>query len=247
MDDLIGRNITFGTDIPGLAGRNETLRELKRRIARMSMAFLTAQNIILGSDNVFTDVLKPFHGLIQVMENPAIAVVNGTNILSAFDSVACRLALIGGGNYVFAMNPVIYQGLLNEIRRGQYGDLPSGWSRDGDVIRFRNMALIQDRLIPVDFENGTGEIWLLSSDAVGLYLATDLMPADAYIREQKNVVTYEEGCAEECTYYYNLGAVLANNANKLMRIVDVPISGACSAAIGDLSALVRPQTLIPTV
>lgn len=247
-DRIMSRVARFGANIPGLAGKGESVREVQRRIDRMSFGFYIANNVILGMDDVFTNILKPFHGLLQVMENPAVAVVNGTNILSAFDSVACRIALLGGSGFVFAMNPVIFQGLLNEIRRGQYGDLPVGWTRDGDTLRFRNMAFIQDRLVPVDLAAGTGEIWMLSSDAVGLYMATDIFnPADDFIVEDHSTKTYEEGCAEDCVYYYNMGAVVSSNANKLIRIVDVPISGACAASIGDLGALVNPQTLIPAV
>ena len=248
MDVLMDRNVVMGSDIPGLAGRRESLREVKRRVDRLSMAFYTAYTAILGHDNVFTNILKPFRGLAQVMENPAVAVINGTNILSAFDSVACRMALLGSGNFVFAINPVLYQGLLSEIRRGQYGDLPTGWTREGDTIRFRGMSFIQDRLVPVDLASGTGEIWVLNGEAVGLYLATNLMPSDEFIRVDGDYnKNREDGCAEECVYYYNIGAALGNNANKLIRIVDVPLSGACTASIGDLGNLIVPQTLIPAV
>lgn len=248
MDELVGRNIRFGEGINGLASASDTINEVKRRVARLSMAFYTANTAINGHHNIFTDILKPFYGVMEVLENPAVATVNGTNILQAFDSVACRLALLGGGEFVFALNPVIYQGLLSEIRPGQNGEFPAGWSRNGDELRFHGWRFIQDRLIPVDVEAGTGEIWVLNSDAAGLYLATDLMPADAYIKYSGHKeVALADGCGEDCTYYYNIGTALANNANKLMRIVDVPVSGACSTVIGDLEALVNPQTLIPTV
>ena len=246
MDVIMNRRVNFGANIPGLADRDEKITRVKTRVDLLSMAFFTAHTIILGHDNVSTDILKPFHGLAQVMENPAIAVINGTNILSAFDSAACRLALLGSGNFVFAIHPVLYQGLLNEIRIGQFGELPAGWSRNGEEITFRGMRFIQDKLVPVDLADGTGEIWVLNGDAVGVYLETDLMPTEEYRRYDGDYEkTREEGCASECVYYYNVGGVVANNANKLMRIVDVPLSGACTAAIGDLGSLVTPQTLIP--
>lgn len=248
MDILIDRIVSIGADIPDIASRNEKLREVKRRVDRLSMAFYTAYTAILGHDSTYTNILKPFHGLAQVMENPAVATINGTNILAAFDSAACRMSLLGGNNFVFAINPVLYQGLLNEIRPGQYGLLPAGWTRDGDVIRFHGMGFVQDRLVPVDMETGTGEIWILNGESVGLFLATNLMPSDDFIRESGDYTkTPGNGCAEECIYYYNLGTALANNANKIMRIVDVPLSGACTVAIGDLADIVVPQTLIPNV
>lgn len=55
------------------------------------------------------------------------------------------------------------------------------------------------------------------------------------------------GCGETCTYYYNFGTAMGNNANRLLRIVDVPIAGACLSAISDLGGLIQPQTLVPKV
>lgn len=247
MDYLIGRNLRFGADVEGLASANETVNEVKRNVARLSMAFYTAITAIQGHDTVYTNILKPFHGLMQVMENAAIATINGTNILSAFDQAYCRLQLLDGV-VAFALNPVMYASLLSVIRPGQNGEYPDGWTRNGDELTFHGMRFIRDRLVPVDITAGTGEIWGLNDDAVGLYLATDLMPGDEYIRtsgHQEQAVA--DGCGQDCVYYYNLGTALANNSNKLLRIVDVPISGACAAVIGDLSGLVNPQTLIPAV
>lgn len=247
MDELVGRNVGFGSSAGELARKGEKLNEIKRRIARLSMAFYTANTVILGHDNVYTNILKPFHGLMQVMENPAIAVIDGTNILQAFASAWCRLALMGV-EVTFAVNPVTYQGILAEITPDQFNRLPDGWSRNGDTVTFHGMGFIQDKLVPVDTENGTGEIWALSGSSVGLYLGTNLMPTEDYIRVSGDFnKTPEEGCGEECTYYYNFGAAMGNNANRLLRIVDVPLSGACLATIGDLGALVMPETLVPKV
>lgn len=245
-DELLGRVIRMNRSYGELARRGESVWATKKRIARVSMAFLTAYNVILGMDENVTDFLKPFHGLLQVMSNPAISTIEGAEILSAFDSMACRMALLGGDDYIFALNPIIYNTLLNVIRRGQFGELPMGWSRNGDELRFRGIRFLQDRHVPVDLEAGTGEIWVLSGEAVGAWMATDLMPADAFIKESGHKEeTLADGCGSSCTYYYNYGAAFANNANKLMRIVNVPISAACVTATGDLGNLIMPNTLIP--
>lgn len=245
MDDLIGKTVKFGANVAGLASEGETVNEVKRRVARMSMAFYTGMTAIQGLDNTYTNILKPFHGLMQIMENPAVATINGTNILSAFDQAWCRLSIMGG-NVVFALNPILYQSILEVVVPGQNGLYPMGWTRNGDELRFHGMGFIQDRAVPVDIADATGEIWALNGDAVGLYLATDLMPGDDYIRYSGHKeAAVADGCGEDCTFYYNLGTALANNSNKILRIVDVPITGACSAVIGDFAGLVNPQTLIP--
>lgn len=248
MDELVGREVGFGSDAGELASKGEKLNEIKRRIARLSMAFYTAHTVIQGHSNVYTNILKPFHGLMEVMENPAIAVVNGTNILQAFDSAWCRLSLMGYTNLTFALNPVTYQGVLAEVVVGQNGQYPNGWTRNGDEVRFHGIGFIQDKLVPVDMTEGTGEIWALNGESVGLYLGTDLQPAEEFIRLSGDFEkTPQEGCAETCTYYYNFGTAMGNNANRLLRIVDVPIGGACLSAIADLGGLIQPQTLVPRV
>lgn len=248
MDILVGENVNFGSNIAGLASSRDSLNDVKRRVARLSMAFYTANTVILGLDNTYTNILKPFHGLMQVMENPAIATIDGTNILQAFESAWCRLSLMGQGGITFAVNPVTYQGILAEVQPDMFGRYPNGWTRNGDTVAFHGMGFIQDKLVPVDVEDQVGEVWGLNSASVGLYLATDLQPADAYIRYSGDFAkSPAEGCGEECTYYYNFGTAMGNNANRLLRIVDVPLSGACASVIGDLEGLVTPQTLIPKV
>lgn len=248
MDQLVGMNVNFGSDIEGLASTGDSLNDLKKRVARLSMAFYTAYTAILGLDNAYTNILKPFHGLMQVMENPAIATIDGTNILQGFASAWCRLSLMGQTDLKFAVNPVTYQGILAEVQPDMFGRYPDGWNRNGEEVTFHGIGFIQDKLVPVDVEDQVGEVWGLASSSVGLYLGTDLQPADAYIRKSGDFAkTPAEGCGEECTYYYNFGTAMGNNANKLLRIVDVPLSGACASVIGDLEGLVVPQTLIPKV
>lgn len=248
LDSFIDRRVRAKSGLDGIADAGDTLAAIRRRVARLSMAFLTAYNVILGVDDTYTDILKPFHGLLAVMENPAIVSIQGAAILSAFDSVACRLALLGDpGQFRFAVNPVVYESIKAEIRPDQYGELPRGWRYDaaGNLF-FSGIGFIVDRLVPVDLETGTGEVWVLASDAVGAYLATDLMPADDFIKgDVTNGDTPENGCGQDCTFYYNYGAAFANNANHLMKIVNIPISGACAAAITDLGGLIMPTTLIP--
>lgn len=245
LDNFVGDLIRPGR-IEGLASSGETLASVKKRIARLSMAFLTARNVILGVDNAYTDTLKPFHGLLQVMENPAVTNIYGGNILSAFDELACRLSVLGDfAGTVIAVNPLIYGAIDAEIRPGQNGELPANWERRGDTLYFKGIRFIQDRLIPVDVANGTGDAWVLNSDAVGAYLATDLAPTDRFIRTTGSVAEAADGCFVDCTYYYNFGAVFNNNANKLAVISDIPVASACTNVLTDLAGLINPETLIP--
>lgn len=251
IDDIImGEFQKLNRSYGEFGSRGENYVSVKERIAKLSMAFLTAYNVILGTDNNTTDMLKPFHGLLQVMSNPAISTIEGADILSAFDSLYCRLAMLGTTDVVFATNPIIYNSILSVIRVGQNGQLPLGWTRNGDEVRFHGMSFIQDRHVPVDLENATGEIWVLSGDAVGLWMAADLtnpIKRPTYAGGQFTEASAADGCGNECKWWYNYGAAFNNDANKLAIITNVPISAYCVATTGDLGALIQPKTLVPKV
>lgn len=245
MDQIRKINANYGD----IARRGETVRVVKDRVARLSLAFLTNNNVILGTDNNTTDILKPFHGLLQVMMNPAIVHIAGADILSAFDTLWCRLAVLEYDNVVFAVHPIIYNSLLTVIRTGQNGQLPLGWTRSGDSVQFHGIGFIQDKLVPIDRQTATGEIWMLSGDAVGLWMASDLggIKRPTYAGGQFNELPLVDGCGNECRWWYNYGAAFANNANKLAIIEGVPISAQCVQATGDLGDLLQPTTLISKI
>lgn len=248
-DELLGRKLRVQSSYGGVARAGETYWETKKRIARLSMAFFTVYNIMYGRIGQTTPILKEFHGLFDVMSNAAVVSLPGANILSAFDSLWCRLSLMGDTTgIVFGLNPIVYNSLLSAITPDITGRYPAGWTRQGDELRFHGIRFIQDRFVPVDMAEGTGEIWVLASDAVGVWLATDLMPQDAFIKESGHQEqSLADGCGSDCTYYYNFGSVFNNNANRIAKIVDVPISAACMATTGDLGGLINPTTLIPTI
>lgn len=247
-DELVGMNMRSGS-VEGLAYQGETENEVKRRIARLSFAFYQAYNAIYGHDETFVTTgvpLKPFHGLAEVMDNPAVVAIDGGDVYSAFASVGCRAGIIGG-EYVVAVNPIIYQSIESVIQPDQFNRYPAGWSNVNGVLRYRGMRFIQDKLVPVDWEAGTGEAWILSGDSVGLYLMDNIFATDRFIRREETFTNVEGGCASECTYYYNFGAAFNSNAAKLMKVVDIPISGACAAGIGDLTSLITPNTIVPNI
>ncbi len=251
LDDIIlGRVQKLNRSYGEFGRRGENYVSVKERIAKLSMAWLTANNAILGTDGNFTDILKPFHGLLQVMLNPAINVIDGTDILSAFDSMWCRLKILGYSDVVFATNPIIYESISSVIQLGQNNRYPIGWTKDGDSIRFHGIRFIQDKKVPVDLTASTGEVWVLSGDAVGLWMVADLVnpiKRPSHDGGQFTEASYADGCGRECKWWYNYGAAFNNNANKLMNIINIPISANCVSAAGDLGNLIQPNTLVPRI
>ena len=210
------------------------------------MAFYTMHTAILGTMDTSDNIVKPFHGLLEVLQNDAVLSIAGANVLAAFESIACRLDVLGGeGDFVFATNPLIYRSLLAEIVPDENGRLPVGWTRNGDEIRFHDIGFIRDKLVPVDMDNLTGDIWILDGASVGLFLAYAL-GNEKTVKDDFTEETLEEGCGRVCTYLYNFGTVANNNANRLMVVSAVPVSSSCTE-IADLADLINPQTLIPAV
>ena len=225
------------------ARQGETLAQVENRIRHLWMAFYTMHTAILGTMATSDNIVKPFHGLLEVLQNDAVVSISGANILAAFDSIACRLAVLGGDDWVFAVNPLIYRSIKAVIKKDERGEYPDGWSVDANGrFRFEGIGFIDDKLVPVDMEAMTGDIWLIDGSATGLYLAYDLgreAERDTFTEETK-----ANGCGTECHFLYNFGTVANNNANRVMVISGVPVSSACTE-IADLASLINPTTLVP--
>lgn len=247
FDQLIMERLRINdrTDLAGIARSGETVDTVNERLRKMWFAFYLAHTAILGTPTTTDNITKPFHGLLEVLQNDAVISFAGANPLAAFASLGCRMDVLGGQDFIYATNPLIYSSLLNVVVPNENGMYPAGWTRNGDELRFKGHGFLRDKLVPVDMVAGTGDIWVLSGDAVGLFFGYNLN--DPYeIRNDFTEQTLEDGCGRFCTYLYNFGTVAGNNANRLAVISDVPISSACTE-IADLAALINPTTLIPAV
>ena len=232
-------------DLAGFARTGEKVEEVNNRIRRLWMAFYTMHTAILGTMNTSDNIVKPFHGLLEVLQNDAVVSVTGANILAAFESLGCRMAVLGG-RFVFAVNPLIYRSIEAAVRPDENGRLPEGWGRDNaGRLTFMGMGFISDKLVPVDMDNMTGDVWVLAEDAVGLFLAYAL-GNEKEVRDDFTEESKEDGCGRFCTYLYNFGTVANNNANRIAVISGVPVSSACTQ-VADLAALINPTTLVPAV
>ena len=229
--------------LEGFAREGETLEQVENRIRHLWMAFYTMHTVILGTSNTSDNIVKPFHGLLEVMQNDAVISVSGANILAAFDSIGCRLDVLGGSNWVFALNPLMYRSIEDVVVPDVNGNLPSGWTRVNGRLRFHGIGFIDDKLIPVDMTNMTGDIWLIDGDSTGMFLGYSI-GNEKEISNDFTEQTLENGCGQMCHYLYNYGTVANNNANRVMVISGVPVSSACTE-IADLAALINPTTLVP--
>ena len=230
--------------LEGFAREGETMEQVENRIRHLWMAFYTMHTVILGTSNTSDNIVKPFHGLLEVMQNDAVISVSGANLLAAFDSIGCRLDVLGGNYWAFALNPLMYRSIEDVVVPDVNGNLPSGWTRGNDGrLRFHGIGFIDDKLVPVDMTNMTGDIWLIDGDSTGMFLGYSI-GNEKEIANDFTEQTLENGCGQVCHYLYNYGTVANNNANRVMVISGVPVSSACTE-IADLASLINPTTLVP--
>lgn len=237
--------INSRTSLENFAREGETLEQVEARLRRMWFAFYIMHTAVQATRSTSDNINKPFHGLLEVLRNDAVVSISGANVLAAFDSVACRLAVLGTDGFAIWTNPLIYRSLEAVVKPDQYGNLPADWSRRDGRLHFMGIEVREDKHVPVDMTNMTGEIWLVDGDSTGLFLAYNVN--EPYeIKDQFTEQTKANGCGQVCNYLYNYGTVANNNANRLMVISNVPVSSACTE-IADLAELINPQTLVPAV
>lgn len=252
MDSLVNetRKIKANDMVCYFQREGETIKEAQKRMDLISMAYFTAINVILGTMATGTATLKPFHGLLEVMEDKAVIKIVGTNVLSAFDSVALRLAALGDGDYKFACHPLVLEGIKSVIVPGKFnGEYPDGWTRNKETgeVAFKGHGFIADKLVPCDITKGTGDVWVLEGNTVGLVMGTTFQPSEKFQRHTFGVTdTPSVGCGAQCDYYYNFGCAFGTDANRLMVIQGIPMS---AATLGDtlngLDLVLKPTTIVP--
>lgn len=226
----------------------ETVNQARERMAKESMAWFTAHTIILGTQNTSTNILKPFHGLLEVLEGADVLAMTGTNILSTFEQLGCRFAVMGDtSNVVFAVHPLTYEAIARQVVKGQFGDYPEGWTRNGDEISYKGHRFIKDKMVPVDLTKATGEMWVLDGNFLGGVTGTGLIPSDNFTREQfTSTNNPEDGCASECKFYYNYGTVFTTDPNHLAVVSDIPLGANCvGETLNGLDLIIQPQTIVP--
>ena len=230
--------------LEGFAREGESVADVNRRIRHMWMAFYTMHTMILGTMATSDNITKPFHGLLEVLQNDAVISLAGGNLLAAFASLGCRIDVLGHDGGMFAVNPLIYNSIESAVRPDEYGNYPDGWSRGGDGrLRFHGIGFLDDKLVPVDMDTMTGDVWYLDGEAVGGFLAYEV--GNEYeVDFEFEELPKADGCGRFCHFLYNYGTVANNNANRLMVISNVPVSSACTE-IADLAGLINPTTLVP--
>lgn len=247
LDDMMMEDeVTLSNGVKNLLSKGMTLEQAKDKINRLSFAFFAESTIIRGVHDVETLTTKPFHGLLEVMENPAVISIDASRgILMAFESLRCRLRYLkGGDNYVLACNDLTLESIKARIEKDIFGEYPKGWNIDSNGnLTFEGFRFVTSKHFPVDLVGNLGEIWILSSQAVGMWLKTDIL--NPIVIGDFNEKPITDGCGSKCTFYLTHGGVVNNNADKIAKIINIPLNDACIAGIQGITDRVVPTTIIP--
>lgn len=250
LNEILDKMQKFGsTDlITPYTRQGQSVYNEKREWVREWMRLYTAHTLVNGTMETETLLTKPFHGMLDIMNNDTVVVIPGANILAAFDAFACRLQFLGITNGVFWMNPLVYQSVQRAVMPDRNGNLPAGWEKNtAGALTFEGMSFRTDPMLPVDLDAGTGEIWFVDGGATGAMTATTLRPQEDFIYDTtEHGQTRVEGCATNCLYMYNAGTVFNTNPWNLAIIQGVPLSANCMGGIlTGFDGRVQPNTLIP--
>lgn len=228
-----GFSLFGGTD-----AESEYLAELKAWFV-----FFQARDIMYGQVGVTGNNVAPFPGVLDMM-NKAVVSFSGTDVIGAFEQISCRLALLDG-DYVMGAHPLTIRSLEKAVVRG--GVFYQGWSRENGVLMHDGVPILPDINIPLNVENGTGQVWVADLTKAGVYMERNL--SDPFIQEISNYTDSETGdCFNTTTFLKNYGFAYTKDFNAIFRITDIPLDGACLGedVLLGLGSLIQPDTLIPS-
>lgn len=264
-DRIIDEFQTVGSpDLKSFIQRqNMTARQVKVENAIESMAFFTRLNVINGVLEDETPLLKPFHGLQEVLDDPSVYSIAGQSWFQTFEAFRCRLEVLismtGVGQKVFWMNPITLRRIEVSVKRHlrhnsafvYTTDLPFDWEFNAaGELTFLNIPLRSDLFFAIDPENpGIGDITFQDGDSIGIFMTSPFRlqntPNNFHIRNQfTSTNDPAQGCASDCDLYYNVGTVFNLNANHLAVLEGTRASDTATCDLTGMHGLINATTLI---
>lgn len=256
MDYLINMKRTpSGGDLTSYFQRaGETVLDARRRMALLTMQWLTINTAILGTITASSGNIKKFHGLFDIMNDEFTLNFSGSNILSAFAQIACRLLWLNrdaANDWGIGVNPTTFIAIASAIKKDRFGEYPAGWNvtYNGAIpsVTFSGITFISDWRVPIDHENNVGEAWLINRSVVGFWFATNLQPTEEYhFTDFNSSNVSQKDCGRVCERWYNIGGAFSMNKYGAMVISNIPLNGVCSGdALLGLDNITNPTSMAP--
>lgn len=218
------------------------------------------------------NIIRRFSGVAEIYANPDVYTVEGgSDLLSAFKEVACRMNVIGRGRFnkgFWLADSIAYSAIEAQVQPKTDGRYPAGWAvvqrtvTEGNntyvenEYQFQGVRIIKSDLMYIDETDFAGNMYYIP-ETMGVFSAVPLdMPASFIQQEWEKAhspfIHWDEGktaapdCWQSCVSLNNTGGVVATESNDLISITG--INSGCEAKVfKGLEGLINVNSLAPYI
>lgn len=237
LDRLMKDKVTFKQgDLINIFQRlGMSYAEAEQFMAWYTFAFIVQRHIVQGMVNFSGNGLRPFAGVAEMMAHPGVTPIDaGGSVVGAFRQVACYVDVLDNqsANYKIYVHPLTLRGILAEIVPGKDGQLPQGWSRNGNTVTFMGIPFGTSYHLPFDLETTmTGEAYVIDLARVEALTEYDLFVPQSSIRTTTTEDPSLPGCEVICDKYENFGLVYTNSYISHLLVANIPLEQTCPAVV----------------
>lgn len=248
LDEMMLKNIRFTRNdlINQFQRENETYNDAMTRFVQWSFAFRTQRVIAQGLLKGDAPGLRPFHGVAQIMSDPATTPIKAGDILGGFAQAGCVLTALSqgnNGNYAIFVHPLGVEAIKTRVVKNTNGEYPEGWEKGsfGNYhgynveVKFKGIPIVADPYVPIDYvKTNTFEAYIIDTSITKASMAKPLMQnaRDHAIYGQVTDPDPNNGCAMvRCTTYINAGTVHCSNYAKNILVAGLPLGNSCASTL----------------
>lgn len=217
--------------------------ESEQFMAWYTFAYIVQRHIVQGMLNFQGQGLRPFAGVAEMMSHPGVTPIDaGGSVIGAFRQVACYLDVLDNqsSRYKIYVHPLTLKGIKSAIVPGKDGQLPQGWSVNGESLSFKGIPFGTSYHLPFDMENTmTGEAYIIDLSKVEALTQYDLFVPQESIYTTRTEVAggmlngegQVPGCEVVCDKYENFGLVHTNSPISHILVANIPLDSTCPAVL----------------
>lgn len=218
------------------------------------------------------NIVRRFSGLAQIYSNPDVMPISGANgVIDAFDQAMCRMNMVGTERFAggfWLASRTAYSAIQKAIVPKRDGNYPSGWTVTETTRNVNGFSVPEKRyffmgnliqpsqLLFIDDSTLQGDIYFVPQ-SVGVFSAVPLdvpapflmqewdKPRSAFVHYDKETAAYPT-CYTSCDRLTNFGAVIATEANDLIKITGIE-SGCDAEVFQGIEGLININSYAPYV
>jgi len=216
-----------------LTGTNWYERDIQE-FSNLATMFLE-RTVALGQKDISAPLLRPFPGLLDVINKESTITLDGSNLLSTIKTIDCTDSFVQGDWLV----------LGNAIGIKAFNQAMATFSEKAGYTPGFKYQTQEFKSAIFSLESMTTELWILDLNKVGLIL--DGAPT-FNLNELTARETYSDSdpCYQVCVQFKRRGFVFSTGLNSVFRVQNVGVGVDCASVIGRFAPLANQFTLIPS-